>query len=221
MGTTGRCSSVCRATAACHSGALRERLVWEAQQGAAADDKYLGRIRLEAATGEDFSDAIDIPKPDGMAERAFQFVKWLSKENPQESGSSSFGGWKKRCGGRTSSWRVSRTVRPRRRGLRFIRKWTGSSCSPPARSVGELVLAAVATPSNRFFVSRMCSMAVGAAIINCRSWELLGLNQYGPIVNVRAVEAAIRKLTAAHHRCRREEGCEPRSFVVGAGRSGR
>ena len=38
---------------------------------------------MEAATGEDFSEAINIPKPDGMTERAFQFVKWLAKENPQ------------------------------------------------------------------------------------------------------------------------------------------
>ena len=48
-----------------------------------ADDKFLGKIRLEAATGEDFSDKVDIPKPDGMMERALQFVKWLANENPQ------------------------------------------------------------------------------------------------------------------------------------------
>src|SRR5437763_1335912 len=36
-----------------------------------------------AATGEDFSDQVNIPKPDGMMERAFQLVKWLAKENPQ------------------------------------------------------------------------------------------------------------------------------------------
>src|SRR5262249_29374814 len=36
------------------------------------DDKYLGRSRLEATTGEDVSKDIDIPKPDGMMERAFQ-----------------------------------------------------------------------------------------------------------------------------------------------------
>ena len=46
------------------------------------DDKFLGKIRLEAATGEDFSDVVNIPKPDGMMERALQFVKWLAHENP-------------------------------------------------------------------------------------------------------------------------------------------
>ena len=45
-----------------------------------------GNIRLEAATGEDFSADVTIPKPDGMMERAFQFVSWLDRNNPQ-------GGW--------------------------------------------------------------------------------------------------------------------------------
>ncbi len=53
------------------------------KEPAPADDKFLGKIRLEAATGEDFSDAVTIPKPDGMSERSVQFVKWLAKENPQ------------------------------------------------------------------------------------------------------------------------------------------
>ena len=59
---------------------------WFGKFGNAApptDDKFLGKIRLEAATGKDFSDAVRIPKPDGMMERALQFVKWLAKKNPQ------------------------------------------------------------------------------------------------------------------------------------------
>ncbi len=47
------------------------------------DEYFLGKIRLEAATGEDFSDVVDIPKPDGMMERAFQLVKHLSVKHPQ------------------------------------------------------------------------------------------------------------------------------------------
>ncbi|HRH99382.1 MAG TPA: hypothetical protein PLB55_25790 [Prosthecobacter sp.] len=46
------------------------------------DGETLGNIRLEAATGEDHSDLVSIPQPDGMMERSFQFVKWLEKENP-------------------------------------------------------------------------------------------------------------------------------------------
>ena len=48
-----------------------------------ADGQYLGNIRLEAATGEDFSSHIEIPKPDGIAERSLQFVKHLQKANPE------------------------------------------------------------------------------------------------------------------------------------------
>jgi hypothetical protein len=47
------------------------------------DGTSLGKIRLEAATGEDYSPLVTIPKPDGMMERAFQFVIWLAKEHPQ------------------------------------------------------------------------------------------------------------------------------------------
>ena len=46
------------------------------------DETCRGKVRLEAATGEDFSKDVDIPKPDGMAERSLVFVKWLAKENP-------------------------------------------------------------------------------------------------------------------------------------------
>ena len=42
-----------------------------------------GSMRLEAATGEDFTDEVMIAKPDGMTERSFQFVRWLYKENPE------------------------------------------------------------------------------------------------------------------------------------------
>jgi hypothetical protein len=44
---------------------------------------WRGDVRLEAATGEDFSPLVDIPKPDGLAERSRQFVKWLARQHPQ------------------------------------------------------------------------------------------------------------------------------------------
>ena len=33
-----------------------------------AVDQFLGKIRLEAATGEDYNDVVNIPKPDGLKE---------------------------------------------------------------------------------------------------------------------------------------------------------
>jgi hypothetical protein len=50
------------------------------------DDLYLSKIRLEAATGENASKAVDIPKADSIMERSYQFVKWLDRKNPE-------GGW--------------------------------------------------------------------------------------------------------------------------------
>jgi hypothetical protein len=156
-----------------------------AKQAPSADDKFLGKIRLEAATGQDFSDAVDIPKPDGMMERAFQFVKWLAKENPQ------------------GRWDFFLT--DDKQGLRWDRViMSGSShgsttaarfaihqrvdrvvmfCGPRDQLETWQALPA-ATPSNRFFGFSHVLDGGWTADHYCRSWELLGLQQYGAIVNV-------------------------------------
>lgn len=149
------------------------------------DDKYLGRIRLEAATGDDHSDAIDIPKPDGMMERSFQFVKWLAKENPQ------------------GKWEQFLTAD--KKGLRWdnvIMAGISHGSTTAARfaihqKVDRVVMLSgprdqletwytlpSATPKNRFFGFTHVLDGGWTADHYCRSWELLGLNQYGPVVNV-------------------------------------
>jgi len=149
------------------------------------DDKYLGRIRLEAATGEDHSDAINIPKPDGMMERSFQFVKWLAKENPQ-------GKW-------------DQFLTADKKGLRWdnvIMAGISHGSTTAARfaihqKVDRVVMLSgprdqletwytlpSATPTNRFFGFTHVLDGGWTADHYCRSWELLGLNQYGPVVNV-------------------------------------
>ena len=160
------------------------------------DEKYLGRIRLEAATGEDFSDAIDIPKPDGMAERAFQFVKWLAKENPQ-------GRWEQFLV--MENKRVGTESQPTPVGLRWenvIMAGISHGSTTAARfaihqKVDRVVMLSgprdqlenwymlpSATPSNRFFGFTHVLDGGWTADHYCRSWELLGLHQFGPIVNV-------------------------------------
>ncbi|MEA3209507.1 MAG: hypothetical protein QOE70_2564 [Chthoniobacter sp.] len=150
-----------------------------------ADDKFLGKIRLEAATGEDFSEAVSIPKPDGMMERAFQLVKWLAKENPQ-------GRWEK-------------FIAPDGKGLRWEEVIiTGSSHGSTTatrfaihQKVDRVVMFCgprdqyetwqgipSATPTNRFFGFSHVLDSGWTGGHYCRSWELLGLNKYGPIVNV-------------------------------------
>lgn len=153
----------------------------------ASDDQMLGKIRLEAATGEDTSELVDIPKPDGMKERALQFVKWLVKENPQ------------------GKWETFLT--PDQNDLRWDRVvMAGSShgSTTAARfaihqKVDRVVMFCgprdqfetwqrlpSATPSNRFFGFSHVLDTGWSGDHYCRSWELLGLNQYGPIVNVDA-----------------------------------
>ena len=155
------------------------------KEAPATDDKFLGKIRLEAATGEDFSAAVSIPQPDGMQERAFQFVIWLAKENPQ-------GRW-------------DYFLSDDKRGLRWDRVIiAGSShgsttaarfaihqrvdrvvmfCGPRDQYDTWQALPS-ATPANRFFGFSHVLDGGWTGDHYCRSWELLGLQQFGSIVNV-------------------------------------
>jgi hypothetical protein len=149
------------------------------------DGKLLGKIRLEAATGEDFSPLVNIPKPDGMMERALQFVKWLAKENPPGrwdyfltadrqalrwdrviiSGSSH---------GSTTSARFAKHVKVDRVVM---------FCGPRDQLETWQALPS-ATPANRFFAFSHVLDGGWTGHHYDRSWELLGLHQFGPVVNV-------------------------------------
>lgn len=155
------------------------------KEPAPADDKFLGKIRLEAATGEDFSDVVEIPKPDGMMERSLQFVKWLAKENPQ------------------GRWETFLT--PDGNGLRWDRiivSGASHGATTAARfakhqKVDRVVMFCgprdqyetwqglpSATPANRYFGFSHVLDSGWSGDHYCRSWELLGLRQFGPLVNV-------------------------------------
>jgi hypothetical protein len=153
--------------------------------GPPGDDKYLGKIRLEAATGEDFSDAVSIPKPDGMQERAFQFVKWLTKENPQ-------GKWEYFLAddGKGLRWDrviISGSSHGSTTAARFAIHQRVDRvvmfCGPRDQHDTWQALPS-ATPANRFFGFSHVLDGGWTGDHYCRSWELLGLHQYGPIVNV-------------------------------------
>lgn len=149
------------------------------------DDKFLGKIRLEAATGEDFSDAVEIPKPDGMAERAVRFVNWLAKENPA-------GRWEQFLtddkqdlrwdlvimAGSSHGSTTSARFAIHKRVDRVV-----MFCGPRDQLETWQGLPS-ATPANRFFGFSHVLDGGWTGDHYCRSWELLGLNQYGPIVNV-------------------------------------
>lgn len=149
-----------------------------------------GNIRLEAATGEDFSDEVDIPKPDGMMERAFQFVKWLSKENPQ-------GKWEQFLSddGRGLNWDkviVSGSSHGSTTASRFAKHQKVARvvalCGPRDNYQTWQALPS-ATPANRYFGFSHVLDGGWKADHYCRSWELMGLHKFGPIVNVDKVKA--------------------------------
>lgn len=150
-----------------------------------ADDKFLGKIRLEAATGEDFSDQVDIPKPDGMTERSFQFVKYLAKTNPQ-------GHWDYfiSADGKGLRWDlviISGASHGSTTAARFAKHQKVDRvvmfCGPRDQYETWQGLPS-ATPANRYFGFSHVLDGGWTGGHYCRSWELIGLQQFGPIVNV-------------------------------------
>ena len=149
-----------------------------------------GNIRLEAATGQDFSEDVDIPKPDGMMERSFQFVKWLAKENPQA-------GWnqfltKDGTGLRWDDVIISGSSHGSTTAARFAKFQKVSRvvafCGPRDQLQSWQALPS-ATPENRYF--GFSHVLDGGWVDDhyCRSWELIGMHEFGPIVNVDKAKA--------------------------------
>ncbi len=166
------------------------------------DDQYLGNIRLEAATGMDASKAVSIPRPDSIAERAIQFVKYLSKKNPQ-------GKWEQFLtkDGKDLQWEKV-TLAGSSHGS------TTSARFAKQQRVGRVVMFCgprdhydvwqglpSATPANRYFGFTHVLDTGWSGDHYCRSWELLGLHEFGPIVDVDQVGAPYqnsrRLITAA------------------------
>jgi hypothetical protein len=144
-----------------------------------------GNIRLEAATGRDFSDDVNIPKPDGMMERAYQFANWLATENPQA-------GWshfltKDGNGLRWDDVIISGSSHGSTTAARFAKFQKVSRvvafCGPRDQLQSWQSLPS-ATPKNRYFGFSHVLDGGWVGDHYCRSWELLGMHKFGPIVNV-------------------------------------
>lgn len=149
------------------------------------DDLFLGKIRLEAATGEDFSDAIQIPKPDGMAGRALKFVQWLARENPQ-------GRWDYFLNEQRDALRWDRVIvsgasHGNTTAARFAKHQAVDRvvmfCGPRDQYETWQGLPS-ATEAKRFFGFSHVLDGGWTHDHYCRSWQLLGLAQFGPIVDV-------------------------------------
>ena len=148
------------------------------------DTEHIGRIRLEAATGKDFSTYIDIPQPDGMMERARQFVKHLAKTNPQ-------GQWAYFLteDGKDLRWEhviVSGSSHGSTTAARFAKHQKVSRVvmfSGPRDQTQTWQNLPSETPANRFFGFTHVD-DTGWPDHYQRSWKMLGLEKFGPVINV-------------------------------------
>lgn len=149
------------------------------------DGKSLGDIRLEAATGEDHSPLVTIPKPDGMMERSRQFVLWLTKENP-------LGKWGQFLTADGSGLRWDKVIicgisHGSTTAARFaIHQQVDRVVmfSGPRDNTDTWQGLPSATPANRYFGFSHVLDGGWVGDHYCRSWQLLKLQDYGPIVNV-------------------------------------
>lgn len=144
-----------------------------------------GDVRLEAATGDDHSDQIDLARPDGMMERAFQFVSWLAKENP-------VGKWdyflnESKDGLRWDRVIMSGSSHGSTTSARFAKHQKVDRvvmlCGPRDQYQTWQSLPS-ATPANRYFGFSHVLDGGWTADHYCRSWELLGLHEFGEIITV-------------------------------------
>lgn len=153
-----------------------------------ADKEHIGKIRLEAATGEDFSSFVDIPKADGMMQRATQFVKHLAKKNPE-------GQWDYYLSknGKDLRWEdviISGISHGSTTAARFAKYKKVSRVvmfSGPRDQTQTWQSLFSATPANRYFAFSHV-LDKGWPHHYHRSWKMLGLEKFGPLVNVDQVK---------------------------------
>lgn len=149
------------------------------------DTEFLGRIRLEAATGEDFSEVVEIAGPDGMMERVRQFLIWLHQQAPES-------GWGQYLTEDRSAVRWDRVVMAgashgATTSARFAKHQQVARvvmfCGPRDQFETWQGLPS-ATPLECYFGFTHTLDDGWSGDHYCRSWELLGLQRLGPLVDV-------------------------------------
>ena len=144
-----------------------------------------GNVRLEAATGRDVSDQLDVPAPDGMMERVRAMLKGLAQRHPQ-------GDWKQFLSSDGSEVRWNKVIvagasHGATTAARFAKEVKVDRvvmlCGPRDQDQDWQSLPSQ-TPGERFFGFSHVLDGGWSGDHYCRSWELLGMNAYGGIVNV-------------------------------------
>lgn len=156
-------------------------------QPAPSDAYARGRVRLEAATGLDFSNELDLQLPDGAAERTRQMLLWLTKQNPQ-------GNWGQFLADDGSRVRWDKVIlsgasHGSTTAARFAQYQRVDRvvmlCGPRDQDQDWQGLPS-ATPASRYFGFTHVLDGGWTGHHYDRSWELLGLQAFGPVVDVDA-----------------------------------
>lgn len=154
------------------------------------DDQYLGRIRLEAAIGEDVSETVSIPKPDSIMGRTRSLLRWLDQKNPEAK-------WGHFLDKTTGEVRWDRVI------LAGASHGSTTACrfalhqkvnrvvmlSGPRDQNENWYALPSATPKDRFFGFTHVLDTGWTGNHYPRSWKMLGLGEFGPIVDVDQVPA--------------------------------
>ncbi|MBL9201171.1 MAG: hypothetical protein JNL39_11720 [Opitutaceae bacterium] len=163
------------------------------------DGTSLGQMRLEATTGEDATPLARIAKPDGMMERARIFLIWLAREHPA-------GKWDQFLNADQSAVRWDKVIiagssHGATSAARFAKHQRVDRvvmfCGPRDQLESWQGFPS-ATPANRFFGFSHVLDGGWTGDHYCRSWQMLGLHQFGPIVDVDSTAAPFgnsRRLT--------------------------
>jgi len=158
-------------------------------------------MRLEAATGEDFSPLAALPHHDGLMERAFQFVRHLGRIHPQ-------GNWQQfiAADGAGLRWDLvtlagaSHGATTAMRLAVHLRVDRVVALCGPSDQLESWQGFPSANPADRIFGFNHVLDDGWTGDHYCRSWQMLGLHRYGPIVDVDHVAPPYgntRRLTTA------------------------
>ncbi|MEO1616413.1 MAG: hypothetical protein AAFV88_11225 [Planctomycetota bacterium] len=152
--------------------------------------KVLGDIRLEAATGEDHNPLVSIPKPDGAAARSLHFVQWLAENHPE-------GNWQQFLTDDHSDLLWDKVILSGiSHGSTTAARWAKHQkvarvvmFSGPRDQLESWQGFESATPANRYFGFTHVLDGGWTGDHYCRSWQMLGLAEFGSIVNVDDTQA--------------------------------
>jgi hypothetical protein len=144
-----------------------------------------GDMRLEAATGEDHSDEVNIRVRDSIKGRALNFVKYLEKNNPKGKWGQFLTPkkddilWERviltgASHGSTTASRLAKHTKVAR---------VVALCGPRDQYQAWQALPSK-TPENRFFGFSHTKDMGWEEFHYQRSWEMLGLHKFGPVIIV-------------------------------------